>query len=59
MPATPHVEKHFTASGSVRDVVISMADGLTVPFALAADLSANGIWEKISKLCIFPVAARL
>ena len=40
MPATPHVEKHFTASESVRDVVIGMADGLTVPFALAAGLSA-------------------
>jgi len=40
MPATPHVEKHFAASASVRDVVIGMADGLTVPFALAAGLSA-------------------
>jgi VIT1/CCC1 family predicted Fe2+/Mn2+ transporter len=40
VPATPHIEKHFTASESVRDVVIGMADGLTVPFALAAGLSA-------------------
>ena len=40
MPMTPHIEKHFTASESVRDVVIGMADGLTVPFALAAGLSA-------------------
>lgn len=40
MPATPHVEKHFTSSETVRDVVIGMADGLTVPFALAAGLSA-------------------
>jgi VIT1/CCC1 family predicted Fe2+/Mn2+ transporter len=40
MPAVPHIEKHFTASESVRDVVIGMADGLTVPFALAAGLSA-------------------
>ncbi len=40
MPATSHIEKHFTASESVRDVVIGMADGLTVPFALAAGLSA-------------------
>src|SRR5579872_6175431 len=39
MPQTPHVEKHFTASAFVRDVVIGMADGLTVPFALAAGLS--------------------
>jgi VIT1/CCC1 family predicted Fe2+/Mn2+ transporter len=40
MSATPHAEHHFTASESVRDVVIGMADGLTVPFALAAGLSA-------------------
>jgi VIT1/CCC1 family predicted Fe2+/Mn2+ transporter len=39
MPLTPHVERHFTASAAVRDVVIGMADGLTVPFALAAGLS--------------------
>ena len=39
MPQTPHVERHFTASEVVRDVVIGMADGLTVPFALAAGLS--------------------
>lgn len=39
MPATPHIEKHFTASESVRDLVIGMSDGLTVPFALAAGLS--------------------
>jgi VIT1/CCC1 family predicted Fe2+/Mn2+ transporter len=39
MPSTPHVESHFTASASVRDVVIGMADGLTVPFALAAGIT--------------------
>lgn len=39
MPQTPHTEKHFSASQTVRDVVIGMADGLTVPFALAAGLS--------------------
>jgi VIT1/CCC1 family predicted Fe2+/Mn2+ transporter len=39
MPATPHVEQHFTASDRVRDIVIGMSDGLTVPFALAAGLS--------------------
>ena len=39
MPLTPHVEKHFTAGEFVRDVVIGMSDGLTVPFALAAGLS--------------------
>ncbi len=40
MPSTPHIEKHFTATETVRDVVIGMADGLTVPFALAAGLAA-------------------
>ena len=39
MPSTPHVESHFTSSATVRDVVIGMADGLTVPFALAAGIS--------------------
>src|SRR2546422_10673318 len=39
MPATPHIEAHFTSSAMVRDVVIGMADGLTVPFALAAGIS--------------------
>ncbi|HEV7214042.1 MAG TPA: VIT1/CCC1 transporter family protein [Chloroflexota bacterium] len=35
----PHYERHFTGSATVRDVVIGMSDGLTVPFALAAGLS--------------------
>src|ERR1035437_6840861 len=39
MPMTPHVEKHFTAGDTVRDIVIGMSDGLTVPFALAAGLT--------------------
>ncbi len=39
MPQTPHVERHFTGSATVRDLVIGMSDGLTVPFALAAGLS--------------------
>ena len=39
MPQTPHTERHFTAGAVVRDVVIGMSDGLTVPFALAAGLS--------------------
>ncbi|HVT05238.1 MAG TPA: VIT1/CCC1 transporter family protein [Thermoanaerobaculia bacterium] len=34
-----HIERHFTSSDSVRDIVIGMSDGLTVPFALAAGLS--------------------
>ena len=39
MPQTTHIERHFTAGEVVRDVVIGMSDGLTVPFALAAGLS--------------------
>jgi VIT1/CCC1 family predicted Fe2+/Mn2+ transporter len=39
MPQTPHIEQHFTGSETVRDLVIGMSDGLTVPFALAAGLS--------------------
>src|SRR5881296_1228661 len=39
MPSTPHVEQHFTSGLVVRDTVIGLADGLTVPFALAAGLT--------------------
>src|SRR5258708_9822359 len=39
MPQTPHIERHFTASDTIRDIIIGMSDGLTVPFALAAGLS--------------------
>ena len=39
MARTVHTEKHFTSGNFVRDVVIGMSDGLTVPFALAAGLS--------------------
>ena len=42
-----HKEEHFQQSDTIRDIVIGMADGLTVPFALAAGLSSavnsNGI----------------
>lgn len=34
-----HHEEHFESSEKVRDFVIGMSDGLTVPFALAAGLS--------------------
>src|SRR5580658_6412539 len=34
-----HSEHHFESSETVRDIVIGMADGLTVPFALAAGLT--------------------
>jgi VIT1/CCC1 family predicted Fe2+/Mn2+ transporter len=39
VPQTSHIEKHFTAGDFVRDIVIGMSDGLTVPFALAAGIS--------------------
>lgn len=38
-----HEEKHFEGSQLVKDVVIGMSDGLTVPFALAAGLSGAAI----------------
>ncbi|WP_424191574.1 VIT1/CCC1 transporter family protein [Ampullimonas aquatilis] len=34
-----HTEQHYETSERVRDIVIGMADGLTVPFALAAGVS--------------------
>ncbi len=36
---TPHEEGHFESTETVRDIVIGLSDGLTVPFALAAGLS--------------------
>ena len=47
MPTTQHIEKHFTATETVRDIVIGMSDGLTVPFALAAGLSGAVASTKI------------
>ncbi|HEY1414038.1 MAG TPA: VIT1/CCC1 transporter family protein, partial [Rhodopila sp.] len=37
--AVQHHERHFQSGDTVRDIVIGMSDGLTVPFALAAGLS--------------------
>jgi vacuolar iron transporter family protein len=42
MASNPHIERHFTSSEMVRDIVIGMSDGLTVPFALAAGISGAG-----------------
>jgi VIT1/CCC1 family predicted Fe2+/Mn2+ transporter len=39
MRTRTHKEEHFTGSDAVKDVVIGMADGLTVPFALAAGIT--------------------
>src|SRR4051794_26326357 len=52
-----HVENHFEASDTVRDVVIGMADGLTVPFALAAGLTGTAV--ATSKLVVIAGLAEI
>ena len=52
MPSTPHVESHFTASASVRDVVIGMADGLTVPFAALAARHFRAVAAHATRLVV-------
>ena len=42
-----HGEKHFRGSAALRDIVIGMSDGLTVPFALAAGLSGASIVNSV------------
>ena len=49
-----HPELHFTAGETLRDIVIGMADGLTVPFALAAGMA--GAVSQTSIICIAGVA---
>jgi VIT1/CCC1 family predicted Fe2+/Mn2+ transporter len=39
IPAHIHQEEHAFGAETIRDIVIGMSDGLTVPFALAAGLS--------------------
>jgi VIT1/CCC1 family predicted Fe2+/Mn2+ transporter len=39
-PPDQHLEHHFQSTEAVRDIVIGLSDGLTVPFALAAGLGA-------------------
>ena len=51
---TIHQELHFTAGETLRDIVIGMADGLTVPFALAAGMA--GAVSQTSIICIAGVA---
>jgi VIT1/CCC1 family predicted Fe2+/Mn2+ transporter len=53
----PHVERHFEASETVRDVVIGMSDGLTVPFALAAGLTGTAL--ATSKLVVIAGLAEI
>jgi VIT1/CCC1 family predicted Fe2+/Mn2+ transporter len=42
-----HTEHHFTSTETVRDIVIGMSDGLTVPFALAAGLSGAHVGTSV------------
>jgi VIT1/CCC1 family predicted Fe2+/Mn2+ transporter len=57
MHTTMHSEQHFEASATVRDVVIGMSDGLTVPFALAAGLT--GTVTATSKLVVIAGLAEI
>jgi VIT1/CCC1 family predicted Fe2+/Mn2+ transporter len=47
MPHAPHAEHHLKSTETVRDIVIGMSDGLTVPFALAAGLSGANVTTKV------------
>jgi len=42
-----HTEHHLKSTEAVRDVVIGMSDGLTVPFALAAGLSGANLSTRV------------
>jgi len=57
MPAEPHIERHFRANEMVRDIVIGMSDGLTVPFALAAGIS--GLSGAATKLVVLAGLAEI
>lgn len=41
------LEKHFKSSETIRDIVLGVSDGLTVPFALAAGLSSANVPSSI------------
>src|SRR5579862_7669550 len=47
MPLAPHIEHHFQSTATVRDIVMGMSDGLTVPFALAAGLSGAHVGTSV------------
>ncbi len=47
MAQQQHRERHFMASDIVRDIVIGMSDGLTVPFAIAAGMSGASVAARI------------
>ena len=42
-----HGEGHFQGGAALRDIVIGMSDGLTVPFALAAGLSGASLANSV------------
>ncbi len=42
-----HNEEHFSGGAMVRDIVIGMSDGLTVPFALAAGLTGASLGNAV------------
>ncbi len=44
---TPNEEQHFMASDMVRDIVIGMSDGLTVPFAIAAGMTGASVGTNV------------
>ncbi|GMH01963.1 hypothetical protein Nepgr_003802 [Nepenthes gracilis] len=53
-----HKENHFTAGKTVRDIILGVSDGLTVPFALAAGLSgADASYSIVLTAGIAEVAA--
>ena len=58
MPLTPHAERHFTSGDAIRDIVIGMSDGLTVPFALAAGLSGAVQSTSIRAPCLSEAPCR-
>ncbi len=53
MKNNTHLEHHFTANAVVRDIIIGMSDGLTVPFALAAGLSSVVAHNSIIMAAVF------
>jgi VIT1/CCC1 family predicted Fe2+/Mn2+ transporter len=56
--ASTHIEHHFESSDTIKDIVLGMADGLTVPFALAAGLTgASGAIHIIVTAGIAEIAA--
>ena len=45
MPQTPHIERHFASSDTIRDIVIGMSDGLVLceyPKKLGVELIRTG-----------------